>query len=676
MSGLSLGRDLREEVADLPPLSWSLERLFRAPVRSGSAPLRRPTPAAGRFASKVVWAIVSFLAFATLGCIYSTPEWSPDGRQLAFLAQAGDEDSIIPADCLLGAGRPAASSRVPEKRLRQIWIGRLVDRKFQLIEETPGWLSTPAWAPDGQSLAYVRFTPLEPDHDVGWGRLELVRRRRNGQSSVLLADTGNFPVPLLEALVVRPCAWSSDGRFVAAPWVGEKSLFVWNVVAGRLEAQWPTADLPSFSPDGAWLAMYDRGSKPGYRAVPSINWQAASKWIEAASAVQPAVWDPAGDAFYVAKPPFVFADSTGERSDFGIARTKVIRFAVDRIAVPSFDRQTAFYVSRPSQKSRQFSACYFDCDWSGETAFASLLADAVACRIDAVQLQEPGDSRSWHPVESAEIDSLIPLGSLRCSPDGRFLAVRFGAADWSAPLGVVSLNDRKMDVWTPNQAMRMRAIWTIVQSLIRQVRGVPPGAPMSYGIGREPTDENPYASLADAAGHPLEIFGLPAEVTSRLPTPTPARTGGRRVRIDDLSRQGLELVSHALADGVSDDLRRRLSEVELFFHYAREDFEPALRAILEVERWSGDRIDGFRRDALAVVRIQCLAGLRRWDAARWELARYAEGAADDDRVHEPGSRRASLHDEVFAARLRNLDDALHSPVAAPDAPRNLDEPGP
>jgi hypothetical protein len=614
--------------------------------------------------------IAWLFAVAASGCVYSTPEWSPDGRQLAFLAQAGDEDAIIPADWLLGPSPPAASRRPPEPPLRQIWIGRLIDRRFQLIEETKGWLSIPAWAPDGQSLAYVRFTPFDPNLDAGRGRLELVRRRRSGQSTVLLADTGSFPITLLEALVVRPSAWSSDGRFIAAPWVGENSLVVWNVIAERLEAQWPTADLPSFSPDGAWLAMYDRGARPGYRTVPSSNWKTESKWIEAASSVQPAVWDPSGDAFYIAKPPFVLVDSTGERNDFGIARNRMIRFAVDRIAVPSFERRTAFYVSRPSQKSRQYSACYFDCDWSGETAFASLLADNVASRIDAVPLQNPGESRSWHPVEAAEIDSLIPLGSLRCSPDGRFLALRFGVADWSAPLGVVSLDDRTMSLWTPNQAARMRAIWTIVQSLIRQVRGVPPGAPTSYGIGREPTGESPYASLAAAAGHPLELFGLPSELASRLSAP--ARAGNRRVRIDDLSRIGLELVAGSLASGVSDELRRRLSEVELFLHYSREDFEPALRSLGDVERGNGSPIDGSRRDALALIRIQCLAGLRRWDAARWELARFSERAADDGEVREPDSRRASIHDEVFASRLRDLDDALHMS----DDARSLDDPGP
>lgn len=593
------------------------------------------------------------------GCIYSTPEWSPSGEQLAFLAQEGDEEEILPDDWLLGPYTSLLTPAKPRQTERQLWVGRVSDNRLSLIERTTGWMSVPVWAPDGQSIAFVRFTPDDSGDESLRGRLELVRRHRDGKSETLFQQTGDFPRPLVEALAFRPGAWSSDGRFLASPWIGSRSLFVWNVVDRRTEAEWPTADLPSWSPDSRWLAFYDRGRQPGYRVIQQSNWSDNPKVVDVASAVQPVVWDPGSEAFFLAKPPFVLTEPTGERNDFGIGRAKQVRFIVERVTVPGLERQSAFTVARPSQKVRQFSACYFDFNWTKETALASVLADGVASRVDVVRLYDGGESRPWHPLEGKEVDSLLPLGAIRCSPNGRHVALRFGVADWSAPLVVCEPAEHRIDVWAPTTAVRMRAIWTIIHSLSRQVRAIPPGTPMSFGIGREPTDDGPYLAMAYPKAHPLDLLRIPTEFATRSERHESARAGDHRTTIDDLARLGVDLIAGVDPEGLSARLQRQLAEARLFFEYSRENYVAALDAINAVERIASKQLSEPQRRWLWVARIQSLAGSHRYDAARWEFSRRSTTITG-------GPATAASNpppDAKLLERLRELDDLLTSDAA-------------
>jgi Tol biopolymer transport system component/tRNA A-37 threonylcarbamoyl transferase component Bud32 len=61
-----------------------------------------------------------------------TPDWSPDGRRIAFQVSAGDTATKD-----------------------EIWIYSLAEQRAARVWDAPGNLSSPRWSPDGRWLAYV-----------------------------------------------------------------------------------------------------------------------------------------------------------------------------------------------------------------------------------------------------------------------------------------------------------------------------------------------------------------------------------------------------------------------------------------------------------------------------------------------------------------------------------------
>ena len=99
-----------------------------------------------------------------------TPDWSPDGRRIAFQLSAGD---TVPND--------------------EIWIYSLAERKAARVGDVTGNLSSPRWSPDGHWLAYVSDETGPP---------EVYIRQLSGSGVPVRVSTagGEFPV------------WRGDGR--------------------------------------------------------------------------------------------------------------------------------------------------------------------------------------------------------------------------------------------------------------------------------------------------------------------------------------------------------------------------------------------------------------------------------------------------------------------------------
>lgn len=605
------------------------------------------------------------LAVLTLsGCIFSKGQWSPDSRQLAFLAQGGDEESIFPDRWMLGIGPPSAPPP-PAPSMKQLWVADAFTDQFQCLDETKGWLSIPAWAPDGESMAYLRFLPAEEIASGSVGRLELVRRHRNGTTDVLRHQEREFPAPLLELLPYRFAAWSPDGLRIAFPWIGNRSLIVWNVESKSVEAEWPTADLPSFSPDGRWLAVYERGARPGFRVMRNGDWTTNVGFVEVASATQPALWDPVSDAFYIARPPFFLGDASRERLDFGNRRGQQAKCIILRVAVPSMTERQIVSISRNIQKYGQFLGCDFDVDWGREQFLTSILGDGMSSRIETFQPHTQDRARTWHPLDALDAESLLPVGGISCSMDGRWTALRFGLADWSAPIVLHDHVENKVRIWAPTPAVRMRALWAIQETLSRQLREVPSGTPESYGIGAAPTGENPYPSLGHVASHPLELFKPPA--VQRI------RDDIRRASIDHLAKQGLQLLKDFDPYPTKGTLARRLAEIELVLCYSREDYLGALDALDKLERQTKDDLLPQELLALSIVRVQCLMGAERMDSARWHVNRIldrSESAAaqeprGDDRQVAPDATDDKGKEQLLLERLWVLYENLFTSESAP-----------
>ncbi len=144
------------------------------------------------------------------------PTWSPDGQLIAFLSRASPEHFdlyVIGADGknLRHVPTPGAGVRAAVKEFTWLPNGRLAyTNPSGLAQDTVsvttisgaenrvlGSAYSPAWAPDGQRLAYVAF--------------------HSGAALIYLADSGGRKSALLtdpRLTSVRP-AWSSDGRQIA-----------------------------------------------------------------------------------------------------------------------------------------------------------------------------------------------------------------------------------------------------------------------------------------------------------------------------------------------------------------------------------------------------------------------------------------------------------------------------
>ncbi len=68
------------------------------------------------------------------------PQWSPDGRWLAFLADRGDEDAKT-----------------------QVWVMPVAGGEAEALTDYPGGVSDYAWSPDGRRLAVIANDPERPE---------------------------------------------------------------------------------------------------------------------------------------------------------------------------------------------------------------------------------------------------------------------------------------------------------------------------------------------------------------------------------------------------------------------------------------------------------------------------------------------------------------------------------
>ena len=159
------------------------------------------------------------------------PAWSPDGRRLAYVAEAAGYRHLFIRDMETGTERRISSG----------------DRDH----------IQPVWSPDGRRLAYVRARAsggrLEPSDLDGW-------YQENGDIRSLDLDTGR------DARLVEDAfspAWSPDGSRLAfdAQWAGPRRLWIADASGGsprQLTSDSSEAVVhvqPRWSPDGARLVF-------------------------------------------------------------------------------------------------------------------------------------------------------------------------------------------------------------------------------------------------------------------------------------------------------------------------------------------------------------------------------------------------------------------------------------
>ncbi len=266
----------------------------------------------------------------------SQPQWSPNGRSVAFrgASPTQDQEGIWIYD--LSAAGPRFLTTV---ETASQWLGAGAVRNF-------------AWSPDSSSIAFVGAdAPLPPaDSDVReFSRL--IYKTRTGLTDGrkthiwIVAASGGVPKILTPGLTdEHSLAWSPDGRRIA--FISNHStdpdsnynnhVFVAEVPSGvttQLTRTAGTEFRPVFSPDGNWLAYLGWSREHNTRDSPAEDMQL---WIVPVTGGAPRklsasldrritaiVWNSGGRAIYCL---------AGDRGTVEIYRISVDRGTVENVS--------------------------------------------------------------------------------------------------------------------------------------------------------------------------------------------------------------------------------------------------------------------------------------------------------------------------------------------------------
>lgn len=197
----------------------------------------------------------------------ASPRWSPDGAQLAFLAN-GSAD---------------------KEAKRQIWLMTLNGGDPRRITDAPRGVQQFAWSPDGAQLAYVTAdeAPKTDEKPISFevGDDDYLMREEptpshvwvvpasGGNAKRVTSGTWSLPIAHPPGPAASPLSWSPDGKWIAitrrdsahagTPNSGRIALV--NVATGetkRITTNDVDETQPVFSPDGSRIAYwYPRGGK-------------------------------------------------------------------------------------------------------------------------------------------------------------------------------------------------------------------------------------------------------------------------------------------------------------------------------------------------------------------------------------------------------------------------------
>ena len=224
--------------ADIPPL-LTPGNLLRSLGFSGDGSEIWFNPAGNPGQEKVLMPLTGGTPRPFLGAGHSTPSWSPDNAQLAYIG------SVEPGDPLSLADRTGADARpiVVRDQGKEPFFRRGVHTH------------NPVWSPDGQWIYFVHGT--EPT-----GEMDVWRMQPSGESPEQLTHQ-NAPVNFLAPLDARTLLYVARAEDWSGPWLW--ALDVESKVTRRV-----TAGLEQYTSVSA--------SRDGRRVVATVANPTASLW--------------------------------------------------------------------------------------------------------------------------------------------------------------------------------------------------------------------------------------------------------------------------------------------------------------------------------------------------------------------------------------------------------------
>ncbi|MBY0588884.1 hypothetical protein K2X85_17055 [bacterium] len=604
-----------------------------------------------------------FGAVGLSGCLYAPASWSPDGSELALVTQSGDEEEFFPEGWLWHDQISLTADRA--KTTRQIWVADLATKTIRQVHEGAGYFTWPGWLPGGNGLAFVEFFP-SADLSVNAvslsGRLELVRQFRDGRRESLHTEEGTWPAELIETLPSQTTACSSDGKFIAFAWLGSSRLKVLDVATRGVVAEWPQADLPSWSPTSQWLAFIDRGLARGIRVVPAGAWSQSLPLVRVTGVTQPVAWEPIGESFYVFRSTQSFASTN--RAEFGIPRrVSQPRRVLARVHVPEMSIESVGPAVRPSPRENDVVTWSIAPDEEQERIFLATLSESTPPFFDAISLRSAGTGPSERSALALSSISSIGPGGLTLSRDGQKLAVRFGPNDPFAPVMLLDLRLGESRTLAPTMSARMRALRILVSAIAQGMSRPERATPPIGLVHHRPWDAASYAEIGVRSKLPLGLFRLPS-----IQGPAPPEVSPALRRLMD---EACLLVSEALASAPSPVLSRQLAEIRFYIEYAAGRYSEALDHANQAEQLAQGKLSEVDKQSFQLVRIQCLAALDRRQAARWEIrdlfTQIEDQQNQEKTAQQPVEPRLKTVREEMLSRLDAIEQALsaRSPAETP-----------
>jgi Tol biopolymer transport system component len=499
------------------------------------------------------------------GWVGSPMSWSPDSQWLSYTVAPGFERDDREPDWLFDTSRqgikPPDPSRPGESRgpsgpmTYRIWATHRDGESSVLIEESAWPLSAPAWSPQGRSIAFGRFVPasIEPHQVDPRGRLEVVIQDSLGRKQTFLAVPDfELDPKAREEFPHAIASWSQDGQFLAFPKPGRSpSILIFKIESRKLLQTIDRAGRPAWSPDGSRLAFIR------YDAPDENNLQLLERRGHNLVPARPNI-----DVGRVKSAPYWTGD--GGRSLFVVVEKpggRPSELDLTRVFVESGDslRVLPLAVAELLPRVASIRGVAIDCQREEERCFFAVDFDGRDTEVVWSVPIERKTVKRFHPV-----DNSLRVGSLAISPDGHFLALRFGTPGRLTPPAIQDVHDATTDKISPvipDEAAR--GAWLAVLSRTARtllVDSLPP-ASAEGGVARRPT-----------------LLPLPGEIPAQHPL---------LFRLARLGRIGSAVCDQSGRRNVDDDepdVRPATTpEDRLFFDYLRGDFAAAATDINAVE---------------------------------------------------------------------------------------------
>lgn len=250
------GNDLRPLVQyDAPAGTWGVwaPRWQPGGQRIAFVLIQGPPDAAGVRDHRIAWVDAAGGApgFYSASGDEHEPEWSPDGRWLAYITFS----ERVPGADIYSTAAPTPPGQVtPLLREADVWVVSADGAtKYALTRFDTGSVRAPRWSPDSELLGFV-YSP-SPGND----QLYMIANQPGAIPTQLTAKWSlaldAIWMPDGTALLAALRSWRDDvrdNRLWTIPLVGGADANAALYPDGRTPNH---ADYPRFSPDGRWLAL-------------------------------------------------------------------------------------------------------------------------------------------------------------------------------------------------------------------------------------------------------------------------------------------------------------------------------------------------------------------------------------------------------------------------------------